>query len=233
MKDIPLIIEGYFATAPAPNISCQVSLGNFVTFKCYRPDYLLEPPVISRPLNLSATPPRTRNLPIYRAASRRRIIEIYTSPAAFEILTLTNIGVRSFPETFLPNLFALNLSFNNFTKLPESLNKSTPTLQTLNISHNPLKTESPILTRDLAARLPTGLVNLSIGNTYESIEIFDDNGVQKSVFELFPLKFLDIAGLATKLTGILPSVSGSCEIYNASNNNFTSLPERGLLRPQA
>jgi Leucine-rich repeat (LRR) protein len=227
MKDIPLTINGNFATG---TISCNVNPGTNVSFKVFRPDYLLEPPVISRAPTTAVT---TRSVTISRPEARARTIEIYTSPAAIRSLTLSRLGIASLPRTKLQYLNTLFIDSNNFSKLPV-LSGSMPELTNLFINSNPLRSQSAVFTESLALQLPNTLTKLHIGNTYTSIGNFTDvDTIEKSVFEMFPLTELNIAGGPNRLTGTCPTVSASCITYIASNNLFTTLPERGLLRPQA
>ena len=226
MKDIPLTINGKFASG---TISCNVNPVTNVSFKVFRPDYLLEPPDFSR----APTPPTTtRSITVKKPEARARTIEIYTLPAAIRSLTLSRLGIDSLPRTKLLNLNTLLIDGNNFSKLPV-LSGSMPALTDLRINSNPLKTQSTTFTQNLALQLPLTLTKLHIGNTYTSIGSYTDiDLIEKSVFEMFPLTELNITGSPTKLTGTCPTVSGSCITYIASNNTFTTLPERGLLRPQ-
>jgi hypothetical protein len=226
MKDIPLTINSNFATG---TITCNVNSSTRVSFKVFRPDYLLEPPVISR---ASTTTVTTRSITISRPEARARTIEIYTAPAAIRSLTLSRLGIASLPRTKLQHLNTLSIDNNNFSKLPV-LSGSMPELNNLFINSNPLRSQSSIFTESLALQLPKTLTKIHIGNTYTAIGNFIDiDTIQKSVFEMFPLTELNITGGPNKLTGTCPTISGSCLTYIATNNLFTTLPERGLLRPQ-
>jgi len=229
MKDIPLVFNGNFRT-----YDVRVGVSNTsvrVSSRIYLTDSKNEMRLF-RDLNWSGSEATiagvTPNL-------RPRTIEIYCDPRVLTTLNINRLGLSDLPATRLTSLRSLNISRNYYTELP-NISGFAPQLTFLDISNNDLHKSNDLnlqaFTEKFVQRLPR-VSTLVAGNTVNGqIQTIIENGEPISVIEKYlPLTQLNLRrDTGSFFSGITPSVSSSCVIYNIQNNNFTEFPVRGLFR---
>lgn len=229
MRDIPLVFNGNFRT-----YDVRVGVNNTaipVSSRVYLTDSKSEMRLFRNLIysnSVATIAGVTPNL-------RPRTIEIYCDPRYLTILNISRLGVSDLPATRLTSLRSLNLSRNYFTELP-NISGFAPQLTYLDISNNDLHKSNDLnlqtFTEKFVQRLPR-VTTLVAGNTVNGrIQTIVENGETISVIEKYlPLTQLNLRrDTGSFFSGITPSVSSSCVIYNIQNNNFTEFPVRGLFR---
>jgi Leucine-rich repeat (LRR) protein len=212
MKGIPLVFDGFFRTA---NVSATINV-----LSGLRPSWVVKTGNTSTEYvnRLSGS---VSTIVFNSSISTNRSIEFYYPPDRITNLRLSNINLSNLPKITLQNLSVLEISNNDFREFPDVSTFSS--LTTLNISYNDL-TRSPntalkTFSSDVVSRIPSSIVSLNMGGTY--------NGPVANLDSLSNLTTLNLTGFESfnrAFDGESPKVlPNKIENYIMDSNRFTSI----------
>lgn len=227
MKGIPLSFDGFFRTGTNQQIRAKVNRINNPSGQPINPSWVIR----------DTTQPSTFANTIYRNIStndgvsginyssttaRNRTIELYYPPDNITELSLSRLNILNIPKVVLPNLTALDLSYNDLREFPD-LSAYTK-IASLNLSHNNLIRAADQNLRTLSAnvvsRIPANVEILTLGN------VFGGN-ITGNLASLSKLRILDLSSISNDnrlYTGVTPAVNSAViQEYYMNVNRFTSI----------
>ena len=221
MKGIPLIFTGFFRdldtsigltslisnTPPSWKIVETANPNNFTNFRN----------------RVSGT---TSSIEFRSSVSRERYIQFYYNPDNISEITLTSANITELPAVKLQNAKKLIFSNNQLRNFPDFTFIS-PTLQSLNLTNNPLSQSEIETERKLNSsvlnKIPTSVRELYLAKTF--FGSIPQNIIANRFPNLTTLNLSRDGGPyfhpdADDVNGELPNVSNDCVTYDVTSNDF-------------